>query len=185
MNTDGQPTNDSDNSSSPAASGSSERDEEASSVESTPPPHADNGYRESKRYSNVSSAYSKSYQPEYSQSAPNTENGFGHYRNWSTSSQALTADTSLAESYPDEDPQELAAAVGLLSCSYGTPKTGPTVVPGDDVPPVPPLPQKYANFAKYRTQEDVIMDAESSDDEPAQPRTTQDDFDGVFGKMDN
>jgi hypothetical protein len=185
MNTESQPPNDSDNSSSPAASGSSERDEELSSPESTPPPQADTGYRDSKRFSNTSSAYSRSYQSVFSDNAPHSDNDFVHYRHWSTSSgRPLTADTSLAESYPDEDPQELAAAVGLLSCSYGTPKSGPTVVPGDDVPPVPPLPPKYANaFASYRTKEDVIMDDESSDDEPP-PRTTHEDFEGVFGKMD-
>lgn len=185
MNSNSQPPNDSDNSSSPTASGSSERDDELSSAETTPPPQADNGYRDSKRYSTTSSAYSRSYQSVFSDSVPNNENGFGHYRQWSTSSgQALTADTSLADSYPDEDPQELAAAVGLLSCSYGTPKSGPTAVSGDDIPPVPPLPQKYANvFSSYRTQEDVIMDDESSDDEPP-PRSTHDDFEGVFGKMD-
>lgn len=181
MNTESQPPNDSDNSSSPAASGSSERDEDVSSPESTPPPQADTGYRDSKRYSNTSSAYSRSYQSVFSDGAG--EHDFVHYRHWSTSSgRPLTANTSLAESYPDEDPQELAAAVGLLSCSYGTPKTGPTVVPGDDIPPVPPLPQKYANaFGNYRAQEDVIMD-DSDDDRPQ--HTTHDDFEGVFGKMD-
>ena len=185
MNTD-QPPNDSDNSSSPAASGSSERDDDLSSAETTPPPQADNGYRDSKRYSANSSAYSRSYQSVFSDSAPKGDNGFAHYRNWSSSSaHGVTADAALAQSYPDEDPQELAAAVGLLSCSYGTPKTGPTVIPGDDIPPVPPLPPKYARaFSGYRAQEDVIMDdEESSDDEPA-PRTTHDDFEGVFGKMD-
>ncbi len=38
---------------------------------------------------------------------------------------------------------DLAAAVGLLSCSYGsTPKTGPVMLPAD-APPVPPLPAQF------------------------------------------
>lgn len=42
----------------------------------------------------------------------------------------------------DSTTADLAAAVGLLSCSYGTPKTGPVMLP-PDVPPVPPLPAQY------------------------------------------
>ena len=186
MNTDGTPTNDSDNSSSPAASGSSDRDDEPSSAETTPPPQADNAYRDSKRYSNTSSAYSRSFQSVFSDSAPNGENGFTHYRQWSSSSNGrpLTANTSIAESYRDEDPADLAAAVGLLSCSYGTPKSGPTGM-SSDVPPVPPLPEKYANaFSNYRSRDDVIMDDDDSSDDEPQPRTIHDDFEGVFGKMD-
>lgn len=175
-NTNGQ--NDSDNSSSPAASASSDRDE-ISSNGSTPPPQDDTGYREPKR----DSAYSRSYQSVVSEPA-------FHHRHWSNaSSRPFTADPSIAESYPDEDPQELAAAVGLLSCSYGTPRTGPMGMPSD-VPPVPPLPEKYA-MPKYRTQEDVIMDGDSSEDDqhhrhaPYSGRMAHDDFDGVFGRMDN
>lgn len=189
MNTETNPTNDSDNSSSPAASGSSDRDEALSSAETTPPPQADNAYRDPKRYSNTSSAYSRSYQSVFSESAPSGENGFGHHRHWSTSSNSrpYTANTSIAESYRDEDPQDLAAAVGLLSCSYGTPKSGPTGMP-NDVPPVPTIPEKYANaLYNYRGQDahDVTMDDEdSSDDEPAPRANQHDDFEGMFGKMD-
>lgn len=190
MNTEGNPTTDSDNSSSPAASGSSDRDEELSSAETTPPPQTDNAYRDSKRYSNTSSAYSRSYQSVFSsESIPNGDNAFSHHRQWSSSSNGrpLTANTSIAESYRDEDPADLAAAVGLLSCSYGTPKSGPTGMPSD-IPPVPPLPEKYAQaFANYRdrSQDDVIMDDDdSSDDEEPQQRTLNDDDEGMFGKMD-
>ena len=185
MNTDGNPTNDSDNSSSPAASGSSERDDDLSSAETTPPPQADGSSRNSKRYSNPSSAYSRSYQSVFSESAPSGDHGFSHHRQWSSSSNTrpMTANASIVESYRDEDPQDLAAAVGLLSCSYGTPKSGPTAL-ANDIPPVPPLPEKYANaFPTYRVQRDVVMDDESSDDEP-QTRTLHDDDEGMFGKMD-
>lgn len=183
MNGDG-PANDSDTSS-PAASGSSDmRDEqELSSTETTPPPQSENAYRDSKRFSNNSSLYSRSYQSVFSDSAPGQDNGFSHHRQWSTSSNGrpLTANTSIADSYRgDEDPQDLAAAVGLLSCSYGTPKSGPTGM-GNGVPPVPPLPAKYQN---YRAPVDVQMDDDyDSDDEP---HVRNDDVEdqGMFGKMD-
>ncbi|KAK5173845.1 uncharacterized protein LTR77_002526 [Saxophila tyrrhenica] len=179
-------TTDSDNSSSPAASGSSERDDEPSSAETTPPPHADMAaYRDSKRYSGTSSAYSRSYQSVFSESAPN-EHGFGHHRGWSSSSnRPLTAATSIAESYKDEDPADLAAAVGLLSCSWGTPNQRAANLP-NDIPPVPPLPEKYANFSSYRRQTDVEMedDDESSDDEPPQRMQPNDEDVEMFGKMD-
>lgn len=181
MNQDG-PTNDSDNSSSPAASGSSDmRDDEASSTETTPPPQ---GEHDTKRFSNNSSIYSRSYQSVFSSgSVPGQDNGFSHHRHWSASSNGrpLTGNTSIADSYRgDEDPQDLAAAVGLLSCSYGTPKSGAAGMPMD-IPPVPPLPAKYL---PHHEQEDVEMgDDESSDDEPATRNDDAEDH-GVFGKMD-
>ena len=73
-----------------------------------------------------------------------------HLTQWSASSNRPgTANPSIAESleYRDEDPADLAAAVGLLSCSYGTPKTGPTGMP-ENIPPVPPLPAKYASHPR-------------------------------------
>lgn len=97
----------------------------------------------------------------------------------------MTANTSIAESYRgDEDPQDLAAAVGLLSCSYGTPKTGPADLP-NNVPPVPPLPAKYQNqaFSNYRTQEDIEMEDDGSSDDEMHARNDEADY-GVFGKMD-
>ncbi|KXL50092.1 hypothetical protein M433DRAFT_73110 [Acidomyces richmondensis BFW] len=185
MNQDGTGTNDSDNSSSPAASGSSDpHDEELSSAETTPPPHAD--YRDSKRFSNNSSAYSRSYQSVFS------ENDLGHHhhqRHWSISSshRPNTANTSIAEIYLGEDPQDLAAAVGLLSCSHGTPKSVPTGIP-PDVPPVPPLPAKYANtFTNYRQSADVDMDDDDDDDSlPDDQLVHRHDEaeEGIFGKMD-
>lgn len=96
----------------------------------------------------------------------------------------MTANTSIAESYRDEDPADLAAAVGLLSCSYGTPNHNPVGMP-NDIPPVPPLPEKYANaFATYRSQQDVNMDDDDSSDEEPRQRTTHDEDEGIFGKMD-
>lgn len=155
MNQEGE-SRDSDHSSvSPPASGSSDLRDELSSTDTTPPPQMDDhavgsfprshyGNRSSKRYSTNSSAYSQSYQ-----SAVFSDNGqSGHYRQWSNvSDRPTTSGTSVAGSYHDDenDQADLAAAVGLLSCSYGTPKSGPVALP-PDVPPVPPLPAKFLDF---------------------------------------
>ncbi|KAH8707597.1 hypothetical protein GQ44DRAFT_471276 [Phaeosphaeriaceae sp. PMI808] len=148
---------DSDHSSmSPPASGSSDVRDEPSSTETTPPPHIDDeaigsypnshfGHRSIKRYSGNSSAFSQSYQ-----STVFSDHGNGrHHRQWSNvSDRPTTSGTSVAGSYRDDgnDHADLAAAVGLLSCSYGTPKTGPVALPAD-VPPVPPLPAKFLDFS--------------------------------------
>ncbi|KAF1829937.1 hypothetical protein BDW02DRAFT_508779 [Decorospora gaudefroyi] len=140
--------------SSPPASGSSDLREELSSTETTPPPQLDDhavgsyphshfGTRSINRYSTNSSAYSQSYQ-----STVFSDTGNAHLRQWSNvSDRPTTSGTSVAGSYHDDgnDQADLAAAVGLLSCSYGTPKTGPVALP-PDVPPVPPLPAKFLDF---------------------------------------
>ncbi|KAF2198182.1 hypothetical protein GQ43DRAFT_172251 [Delitschia confertaspora ATCC 74209] len=206
MNLEGEAVKESYRSSmSPAASGSSDpRDDELSSTDTTPPPQLEDhvgsyrppfAHRSSKRYSANSSAYSQSYQ-----STVFSDHGHGHYRQWSNVSDGrpTTSGTSVAGSYVDEenDQADLAAAVGLLSCSYGTPKTGPMALP-PDVPPVPPLPAKFLPFNKpdslsgtatisaqqssirgsygYRQPEsrDVDMDSPGYDED-----------DGVFGKME-
>lgn len=145
--------------SSPPASGSSDLREELSSTETTPPPqtedhavgsfpHSAFASRSIKRYSTNSSAYSQSYQ-----SAVFSDNGNGHFRQWSNvSDRPTTSGTSVAGSYHDDgnDHADLAAAVGLLSCSYGTPKSGPVALP-PDVPPVPPLPAKFLDFNAGRS----------------------------------
>jgi hypothetical protein len=157
MNQEGESSRDSDHSSaSPPASGSSDLRDDLSSTDTTPPPQLDDhavgsyprshfAHRSAKRYStNSSSAYSQSYQ-----SAVFSDNGHGgHYRQWSNvSDRPTTSGTSVAGSYIDDenDQADLAAAVGLLSCSYGTPKSGPMTLP-PDVPPVPPLPARFLNF---------------------------------------
>ncbi|KAK4990180.1 hypothetical protein LTR50_002654 [Elasticomyces elasticus] len=210
---------DSDNSSaSPAASGSSGQHEDGlSSTETTPPPQLGDGrFDSSKRFSNTSSAYSRSYQSVFSTSegGAGAHHDFGHYRQWSLSSnRPTTAGTSIADSYPDEDQADLAAAVGLLSCSYGTPKSGPIQLP-NDVPPVPPLPAQYqglhsTTFApatqhgktqhvSYRApqHQDVEMDDNGDEDEEESDderhfvdrridRRRPDEADeGVFGHME-
>ncbi|KAL6709332.1 hypothetical protein ACN47E_001739 [Coniothyrium glycines] len=138
--------------SSPPASGSSDVREELSSTETTPPPHMEDhavgsfplshfGQRSIKRYSATSSAYGHSYQS----TVFSDQGDAGHFRQWSNvSDRPTTSGTSVAGSYRDDgnDHADLAAAVGLLSCSYGTPKSGPVALP-PDVPPVPPLPAKF------------------------------------------
>jgi hypothetical protein len=129
--------------------------DELSSTETTPPPQTDDhavgsyshshfGHRSIKRYSGNSSAYSHSYQSTVFSDHGNAH----HYRQWSNvSDRPTTSGTSVAGSYHDDanDHADLAAAVGLLSCSYGTPKSGPVGFPAD-VPPVPPLPAKFLDF---------------------------------------
>ncbi|CAN9250526.1 unnamed protein product [Alternaria alternata] len=156
--------------SSPPASGSSDLREELSSTETTPPPQLDDhavgsyphshfGTRSIKRYSANSSAYSQSYQ-----STVFSDNGNGHFRQWSNvSDRPTTSGTSVAGSYHDDgnDHADLAAAVGLLSCSYGTPKTGPTALP-PDVPPVPPLPAKYFDLNARTLSGSTTVQAQQS-----------------------
>ncbi|KAF2824972.1 hypothetical protein CC86DRAFT_49216 [Ophiobolus disseminans] len=164
---------DSDRSSaSPPASGSSDLRDEVSSTETTPPPQLDDhavgsyphshfgGHRSIKRYSGNSSAYSHSYQ-----STVFSDHGNGHhYRQWSNvSDRPTTSGTSVAGSYHDDgnDQADLAAAVGLLSCSYGTPKSGPVALPAD-VPPVPPLPAKFMEFNRSLSGSTTVTVQQSS-----------------------
>lgn len=220
-----QEPGDSDHSSvSPPASGSSDLRDDLSSTDTTPPPQLDDhavgsfprshfGSRSSKRYSANSSAYSQSYQ-----STVFSDNGqSGHYRQWSNvSDRPTTSGTSVAGSYRDDenDQADLAAAVGLLSCSYGTPKSGPVALP-PDVPPVPPLPAKFldfnnvpsisgsttvtaqqssirgSNYRYHRDDKDVDMDDESFADDDDFRRgnnrsggRVDEDDDAFFGRME-
>ena len=165
---------------SPAASGFSDREGSMSSIETTPPPHGEYPYGHHKRVSNASSGFSRSYQSVFS-------NGpYQHRRQWSTSSNRPgTAQTALTESYPGEDQADLAAAVGLLSCSYGTPQTGPVSMPAD-VPPVPPLPEKYQSLPRSLHPREVEMDDASSSEGERSPRygSRQEEDDRIFGEMD-
>lgn len=141
---------------SPAESGSSEHRDGLSSADTTPPPQTEgqpvHSYTGSsfasrpKRYSSGNS-FSRSYQsapssnPLFAGSAPNGT-GFGQYHQQSSERRPLSGISN------GEDEADLAAAVGLLSCSFGTPRTGPVTLP-PDVPPVPPLPARYQS---YQTQ---------------------------------
>ena len=147
-------TLDSDNSSvSPAASGTSEfrdyDDGDYSSAETTPPPMSEHyavpdtiESGRSKRYSGNSSSFSRSYQSAPSFSLP-VGTAFGNYQQ-----QRRPSNSGLGSTAADEEEAGLVAAVESL-CSFGTPRTGPVLLPAD-VPPVPPLPARFAELNKNR-----------------------------------
>lgn len=202
-------------SASPAASGYSEQLGRQSSVDTTPPPVAEvfnfdeTSYR-NKRLSS-GSAFSRSYQsaplanPLISASVPNG-GGLGHFRQPSSD---LLRPTSSGVNMTGEDDHDLAAAVELLSCSFGS-NSGSrnTVVVHVDAPPVPPVPAQYLDQAASlsttgfissfpsrqpesftrgegrRDSEDVKMeDSEDDFDMRSRARSDEDD-DGVFGRME-
>lgn len=153
-------------STSPAASGSSGLHDGLSSADTTPPPQPENlisppfSTRISrngrpKRYSSNSSTFSRSYQsassnPLFAGSAPTGSTGFSLFQSsvGTTEHGPETASSVFSGSGMDEeDEASLAAAVELLSCSFGTPASGPVLLPLD-VPPVPPLPARFmsSNF---------------------------------------
>lgn len=188
MNNDGPDAvkngnSDSENSSaSPAASGSSDREDDISSAETTPPPQSEQYRGHHKQFSTASSGYSRSYQSVFSTSEQPAE--YQHRRQWSTSSnRPVTAGTSVGGgSYTGrEDQADLAAAVGLLSCSYGTPQTG-AGLQQSGIPPVPPLPERYQKEA--RGNADVDMEEEYDEEAGESAQSRADDEDEIFGQME-
>ncbi|KAI1866957.1 hypothetical protein JX265_007533 [Neoarthrinium moseri] len=200
---------------SPAASGYSDQFDGRSSADTTPPPQAEAyhggfAYRNApKRYSN-GSGYSRSYQSgawngSQAGSIPNGA-GFGHNRHGSTDRRPPSS--GLGGS--GQEDQDLAAAVELLSCSFGS-SGGPrdSRLP-EDAPPVPPLPAQYLDQAaftstsflnsysarqmpesftrgEFRHTEDVKMEDSEMDDDEDDRRSrvrSEDDDDGVFGRME-
>lgn len=148
MNTDGPAVESDHSSASPAASGSSDTHDGMSSADTTPPPDANALYTSrpdfEKRYSTTSSAYSRSYQSVFSDEGAHGRPYVSHFRQWSTDGRPTTSGTSVTGSYQENEEQDrLADALNVLSCSFGTPKSGPVMLPAD-VPPVPPLPAKYS-----------------------------------------
>ncbi len=146
---------DSDHSSaSPAASGTSElQDEEFSSAETTPPPMGEHTYNaenfiysRAKRHSGNSSVFSRSYQSAPSTSflpgsVPLDGMSFGQQRQGSRRP-STSGVTSSNYRMLDEDEASLSVAIESL-CSFGTPRSGPVHLPLD-IPPVPPLPARFA-----------------------------------------
>jgi hypothetical protein len=224
MNQDGTTPPDSANdfqsdqdSASPAASGSSELHDGTSSADTTPPPQADmfNTYGSGsytgrhKRYSSGTN-YSRSYQSApsanmlHSGSVP-SGSGFGHYRQ--PSHERRPPSSGMNRNQEDEG---LAAAVELLSCSFGstgTPRTNPVTLPAD-APPVPNIPAQYLtqgnfsgttlqprqteSYTRHQMHEDGDIKMEESeesvaDDEEYDQRSrgrSDEDDDGVFGRME-
>ena len=134
---------------SPDPSGTSDQLDRQSSAETTPPPTSEDhsmGYRE-KRHSSVS-GFSRSYQSAPSAGFLNpssmpSENGFGHGRQ-NSESRPLSSGVNNT----GKDDRELAAAVELLSCSFGSNGgSRSTVTLPADAPPVPPVPAQYRDQA--------------------------------------
>jgi hypothetical protein len=201
---------------SPTASGYSEQADGRSSVDTTPPPIAEDGltfdtsaYRE-KRFS-VGSVFSRSFQsPQPSNplilgSLANAD-GFDHIRSGSIDLRPSSDDANVI----GQDDHDLAAAVELLSCSFGSNNGSRNAVTtlAEDAPPVPPVPAQFldqaASFVSSgfinsypsrqpesftrgemrRGSEDVKMeDSEDDFDMRSRARSDEDD-DGVFGRME-
>lgn len=217
MNQDANPAESDHSSASPAASGSSDpRDDESISTSYTPPPQTDDvpigsytsrgGFGHARYESVGSSAYSQSYNSVFSDHGSAGRPYVSHYRQWSQdiNNRPSTSGTS----YDDVEQADLAAAVNLLSCSTGTPKTGPVMLIGD-IPPVPPLPSKFLGQTagtlsgstiqptphqhhghwghRYSNSQDVDMGDDSDMDDYEHhlvARARSDDDEGVFGKME-
>ena len=150
---------DSDHSSaSPAASGVSDPHEDyLSSAETTPPPNSEQTYAQDsfstireKRHSASSSVFSRSYQSTASMPAgsiPLNGNDFGQYHYSSNQRRPSSSGLGAPRSFNvDDEEAGLAAAVESL-CSFGTPRSGAVHLP-PDIPPVPPLPARFANANK-------------------------------------
>lgn len=209
-------TNDSSDhsSASPAASGSSElHDDDYSSTETTPPPTSEHAYNTDgysigrpKRHSSASSAFSRSYQSAPSSSLPSgqfppTGTSFGNpyqtfQRRPSTSGAAASNYTAV-----DDEEASLVAAVESL-CSFGTPRSGPVQLPLD-VPPVPPLPARFAGQNNRLSLSSITSllqpdfsippptlthrisdERDVNDEHPASHGRSDEDDDGIFGRME-
>lgn len=122
-------------SASPVFSGTSEAHEEVSSAETTPPPMSEAAYPvpDTKRHSTSSTGFSRSYRsiPSSSYAESIISPGLPPHRLSGADFRPSTSGT---------DDGGLAAAAELLN--FGTPRTKATQL-GSDIPPVPPLPQRY------------------------------------------
>lgn len=129
-------------SASPDYSGSSEMQDEVSSVETTPPPMSEDYHvSEPKRYSASSTGFSRSYRSAASSSYVDSvfSPGLPPQRLSGVDFRPMTSGT---------DDGNLAAATAGLTFA-GTPKTRASV--GNDIPPVPPLPEQFQSYSKSAT----------------------------------
>lgn len=198
-------------SASPAASGYSDQQDRQSSVDTTPPPFGEPlgfnslAYRD-KRLSG-GSGFARSFQspplkPEQlSSSIPHAQ--------WNN-----VRRPSLGPAGTGKEDRDLAAAVELLSCSFGSSTGRDLVGIPADAPPVPPVPEQYRDQARSftatgflnsfpsrqpesftrgefrRGSQDVKMEdsgesAADEDDLDARSRARSDeDDDFVFGRME-
>lgn len=202
---------------SPAETGSSASRQ--SSAETTPPPHIE-GYGPlgsssqtfAKRHSTSNGFGGRSYQsalstnPLVTGSMP-ASSGFSQVRRSSHDPRP----PSSGRSTTGQEDRDLAAAVELLSCSFGSNNGSRSTTVPADAPPVPPLPTQYLGQAaslsstgflsSYPTRQpesftrgeirrevkaeesDSMMDDDDFDDRRSRSRSDEDD-DGVFGRME-
>lgn len=129
-----------------------------------------------------------------------------YLRRWSTTDRRQSNASVAFSGSPYEQSDLAAAAAGLLRCSIGTPKSGPTHLQSD-VPPVPPLPAKYREHNRSRPvsygafstraeesprtnsgrfqQLNYDQDVEMDDDSVAHVRgRSEEEDDGIFGTME-
>ncbi|XDG01550.1 hypothetical protein ABKA04_001165 [Annulohypoxylon sp. FPYF3050] len=143
-------------SASPTASGYSEIHDGHSSADTTPPPQPETfsatnslAYRTAPKRNSNGSTYSRSFQSGISGSffpgsVPNG-NTFGHFRHASTDRRPPSSGMNST----GQDDRDLAAAVELLSCSFGSNGGGRDARLPNDAPPVPPLPAQYLDHAAF------------------------------------
>jgi hypothetical protein len=133
---------------SPAASGYSDQGERQSSADTTPPPMSEGTYMNgvsfrTKRHSSIGN-FARSYQsaPSLAPGSLPNGNGFGHARKLSDQRPPSSGINNTGQ----ED-RDLAAAVELLSCSFGSNNGSNGTVMMAGAPPVPPVPAQYLDQA--------------------------------------
>lgn len=196
-------------SASPTASGYSEQLERQSSAGTTPPPQAESVAFPKRLSGGI--GFGRSEQRESSADFVGVDNaGHGHSRQYSHDERPSSSGVNAT----NQDDRDLAAAVELLSCSFGSNNGSRPVGVPNDAPPVPPVPAKYRDQATgltsnsfinsfpsrqpesftrgemRRASQDVKMEdsGESGmDDDDFEMRSrarSDEDFDGVFGRME-
>ena len=179
---------------SPPASGSSDPQEDDQSSRTSSPSQNEESvtaakdvlYHRPVRQDSYASTLSRSYQSTSATSfAPSSGPDGGEYQ-YSRRPSFHRRPSSASQFDGEENPEVVAAAQGLLSCSLGTPTHGPTQLP-PDVPPVPPLPEKFARQASrpVSLQRANQTDVEMSGVQPSLVHNhNEEEDDGVFGHMD-
>lgn len=197
-------------SASPTASGYSDLREERSSADTTPPPQSevfDSTYRSVSKRAVSGGSLSRPFQPGPNSmmitgSAPHGS-GFRHYRQFSHDQRPL----SSGKNATGKDDSDLAATLGMLSCSAGSNASRNFSLPAD-APPVPPVPAQYLDqlalsdtspfmtmgsflarqpesFARGEYPSEQVKMEDSDDEFDVRSRArSDDDDDGVFGRME-
>ncbi|EQL02713.1 zinc finger domain-containing protein [Ophiocordyceps sinensis CO18] len=203
-------------SASPAASGYSEQGERQSSADTTPPPTIEGinfgAYPHRDTWHSDAGDFSQQYQSASLQLSFASGNvprwsGIGHFRQPSHERRPPSSGVNRT----GQEDRDLAAAVKLLSCSFGSTNGshGTMTLPAD-APPVPPVPPRYLDQAASlssagfinsfpsrqpesftrgelrRDSVDVKMEDSGDDDDfdmLSRGRSDEDD-DGVFGRME-